>query len=426
MRSCHHASDRRIELSRIGPQTGNMDIDVDLIRRDLAQLVSLGSVGGSDGEIAAQRWCAASMVGLGLDVDQWQIDLAELRADTDYPGEEVDRVEAWGVVGASGPGTPALILNGHVDVVPAGNPGAWSNGDPWRIHEVDGQWIGRGVCDMLGGMAAILAAARAVSQLPLVRAFAIHSVIGEEDGGIGAFATLRRGHTGDACVIAEPTAGQIVSANAGSLTFRLEVAGLATHGSMPMRGHSAIAAFEHIHRALATLQTLRNASPPEPFGELPWPISIGIVSAGEWASTVPDRLVAHGRYGVMPDETFQQAKIAFEQAVALAAQTDPWLVENPPHVTWPGGHFAAGQLPHDHPFGHQVRKAATRPGRAEPRLIGAPYGSDLRQYAAAGIPTVQYGPGDIVDAHSVDERVSIEDVLDCAATYALLIKKLCS
>ena len=74
-------------------------IDVDLVRRDLAQLVSYASVGGSESEVAVQRWCAATLQGLGLDVDLWRLDLDELRADPDYPGEEVERDEAWGCVG---------------------------------------------------------------------------------------------------------------------------------------------------------------------------------------------------------------------------------------------------------------------------------------------------------------------------------------
>jgi acetylornithine deacetylase len=402
-----------------------LDIDVDLIRRDLAQLVNIPSIGGSDAEIAVQRWCAATLTGLGLEVDQWRIDLDDLRADGDYPGEEVERDEAWGCVGVSGPGTPALILNGHVDVVPPGDPDSWTGGDPWNVREVDGQWFGRGVCDMKGGVVAIIAAARAVSGIPLATPFAVHTVIGEEDGGIGTFATLRRGHTGEACVIAEPTAGQIVAANAGSLTFRLEVQGRATHGSMRSAGHSAISAFELLHRALGGLEGVRNTAPPEPFGALPWPISVGIVHAGDWASTVPDRLVAEGRYGVMPGESFADAKAAFEHTIAAAAAADPWLAGNPPVVTWPGGHFAAGRLTYGHRFGDDMAAAVTAAGQSRPALVGAPYGSDLRQYAAAGVPTVQYGPGDIAEAHGVDESVSIDEVVVCARAYAQLILALC-
>lgn len=401
-----------------------MDIDVDLIRRDLAQLVNIPSVGGSDAEIAAQRWCAATLTGLGMEVDQWKLDLGDLRADPDYPGEEVEREEAWGVVGVSGSGVPALILNGHVDVVPPGDAESWTNGDPWLIREDTGRWYGRGVCDMKGGVIAIIAAARAVSDLPLVRPYAVHTVIGEEDGGLGTFATLRRGHTGEACVIAEPTDQQIVSANAGSLTFRIEIQGRSTHGSMRAAGRSAIDAFEVLNRALRELETVRNAAPPAPFGELPWPISVGILHAGDWASTVPDQLVAEGRYGVMPGESFADAKRAFEQAIATAE--DKWLADNPPTVTWPGGHFAAGTLPGEHPFGAEVAAAVVASGAPRPQLVGAPYGSDLRQYAAAGIPTLQYGPGAIIDAHAIDENVLIDDVVACARAYASLIIARCS
>ena len=122
----------RCQRGTVGCHAGRVDplIDVDLVRRDLAQLVSYASVGGSESEVAVQRWCAATMQGLGLDVDLWRLDLDELRADPDYPGEEVEREEAWGCVGVSGDGTPALILNGHVDVVPPGEHEWWTGADP--------------------------------------------------------------------------------------------------------------------------------------------------------------------------------------------------------------------------------------------------------------------------------------------------------
>ncbi|MDX6278410.1 MAG: acetylornithine deacetylase [Nocardioidaceae bacterium] len=403
-----------------------MEIDVDLIRRDLTQIINIPSTGGSPAEVAVQHWCAATLTGLGLEVDRWRIDLDELRSDSGYPGEEVERDEAWGCVGVSGSGRPAVILNGHVDVVPAGESAAWTNGDPWLVREADGRWYGRGVCDMKGGVIAIIAAARAVSGIELARPFAVHTVIGEEDGGLGTFATLRRGHTGDACVIAEPTAGQIVSANAGSLTFRLEVQGRSTHGSMRTTGHSAISGFELLHRALGTLEAERNAAPPQPFGAMPWPLSVGIINAGDWASTVPDRLVAEGRYGIMPGESFADAEAVFERTIADTAATDPWLAANPPVVTWPGGRFAAGSLPDGDPFGDEVARAVVAAGEPLPPLVGAPYGSDLRQYAAVGIPTVQYGPGDIANAHAIDEYAHIDEVVACARAYAELIVARCS
>lgn len=405
------------------------DIDVDLIRRDLAQLVSYASTGGSESEVGAQRWCAATMQGLGLDVDLWALDLDALRADPDYPGEEVERDEAWGCVGTWRPegsdaaATPALVLNGHVDVVPPGEHEWWTGHDPWYLDEHDGHWYGRGVCDMKGGVVAILAAVRAVGQ-ELTRPFAVHTVVGEEDGGIGTFGTLRRGHTGEACLIAEPTAGQIVAANAGSLTFRLQLRGRATHGSRAGHGISAIDLYEGVREALRRLDAERNALSAPPFGPRPWPISVGRLQAGDWASTVPDLLVAEGRFGVMPGESFDDAIAAFEAAVA--AVDDPWLREHPVEVEWPGGRFAAGRLPEGHPFGDQVGEAWVAAGGDRPDVVGAPYGSDLRQYAAHGIPTLQLGPGAIELAHAVDERVPIKDVVRCAEAYARLLLARCA
>ncbi|MGJ9411815.1 ArgE/DapE family deacylase [Aeromicrobium sp. CF4.19] len=405
-----------------------MDIDLDLIRRDLAQLVSYDSIGGSQSEASVQRWSAATLQGLGLDVDLWPLDLDALRADPDHPGEEVEREEAWGCVGtwrpegAAADAVPELILNGHLDVVPPGDTEWWTGHDPWYLHEADDRWYGRGVCDMKGGVVAILAAVRAVGD-QLTRPFAVHTVIGEEDGGLGTFATLRRGHTGALCLIAEPTDGRIVSANAGSLTFRMEIRGRATHGSMAGRGLSALDLLERVNAELKALDARRNVAPPHPFGERPWPISIGIVHAGDWASTVPDLVVAEGRFGVMPGESFEVAMAVFEQA--MADLDEPWLREHPIQVSWPGGRFAAGTLPPGHAFGEQVADAVASTGAPRPELIGAPYGSDLRQYAAQGIPTLQFGPGHIEQAHAVDEYVPIDEVERSAQTYARLLLEIC-
>jgi acetylornithine deacetylase len=399
-------------------------LDEDRVVADLRELVRIPSVDGTPGEAEAQRWCASRLAGLGLAVDHWAIDLAAVSADPEYPGAEVERDEAWGCVGVLGDGTPGLVLNGHLDVVPPGDLA-----DPFGARLDDGVVYGRGSCDMKGGVAAVLGAAAAIraAGVPLRRAVAVHCVVGEEDGGLGTFATLRRGHGGDACVIAEPTAGQVIPANAGSLTFRLEVPGRATHGSTRTRGVSAVTAFEPVHAALRALEERRNADPDPLVAHLdvPSPLSVGTIRAGDWASTVPDRLVATGRYGVRLGEPVAAARRELERAVAEACAGDSWLRENPVIVTWPGGVFASGGLPDRHPLLGQTLTAVLDAGAPEPAVRGAPYGSDLRQYAAAGIPTLQYGPGDVRFAHAADEHVRVADVLHCARVYALLIARLC-
>lgn len=408
------------------------EVDEKEILADLEALVRIPSVDGTAAEHEVQQWCAARLATLGLTVDHWPIDVATLRTDPEFPGMEVERDEAWGCVGTLGvDGTvPALVLYGHVDVVPPGDLDLWPGNDPFSAHVVDGVMHGRGTADMKGGVAAVLGAVAALQRagVTLHRALAVHTVVAEEDGGLGTFATLRRGHSGEACVISEPTAGEIVSANAGSLTFRLDVPGLATHGSTRTRGVSAVEKFEVVHTALRALEARRNTV-PDPLLEhldVAYPISVGTVRAGDWASTVPDRLIAEGRYGVRLGESVAEARAELEAAVAAACAEDTWLRERPVTVSWPGGVFASGRLPEGDPLLGLVARAALDAGAGDlPPARGGPYGSDLRQYAAAGVPTVQYGPGDIRFGHSTDEHVRIADVVHCARTYALLAIRRC-
>ena len=406
-------------------------VDDEAILADLSALVGIPSVGGTAGEVAAQQWCAERLRALGLEVDEWEIDLPELTAVPDFPGAEVDRDRALGVVGvlppssgADGAGMPSLAFCGHTDVVPPGTVDAWTGGDPFVLRIEDGRGHGRGTCDMKAGVVAMISAVEALQRAGVhrSRAIAVHCVSGEEDGGLGAFATLRRGHRAEACVITEPTAGAVVPANAGSLTFRIEVPGLATHGSLRWQGVSAVDKLDVVQAALRRLEQERNAEVPPEFSHLdvPWPLSIGVVRAGDWASTVPDLLVAEGRYGVRPGETVEDARKAFEYAVSEATEQDPWLREHPVRITWPGGVFASGRLPEGHRLLGEVAQTVAEVRGSAPEVTGAPYGSDLRQYAASGVPTLQYGPGRVEQAHAVDESVELADVLACARVYAVL------
>ena len=96
----------------------------------------------------------------------------------------------------------------------------------------------------------------------------------------------------------------------------------------------------------------RNVDPDPLFhgNPLPYAISVGTVLTGDWASSVPDKLVADGRLGVQLDEDQDAARRALEHAVAEAARRDAWLADHPPRVTWPGGQFGAGRLPTDDPL----------------------------------------------------------------------------
>ncbi|SDJ20439.1 acetylornithine deacetylase [Lentzea albidocapillata subsp. violacea] len=401
-------------------------VDEAAIGRLLLDLLAVPSVTGSAAESELQHVLAGHLERMDLDVDLWSMDLPGLRAHDDFPGGEAPRTEAWGLVGntrSHGDG-PTLILQGHVDVVPPGDLAQWQ-GDPFRPR-VEGDVVhARGACDMKAGVVAILAALAAIRAVNATPRVSVHFVVSEEDGGLGAFGTLQRGHTGDACIITEPTGGALMIANGGALTFRIEVPGQATHGSTRYAGVSAIDAYLPIHAALARLEARRNAGadPLMSAYPVPYPLSVGTLQAGDWASSVPDLLVAEGRLGVALGEEPAQARAELEACVAEACESDPWLRAHPAVVTWPGGQFASGRLPAGHPLADLVGDAhADVTRRARPVEQGAPYGSDLRLYAGAGIPTLQYGPGDVRLAHGPQEQVRVSEVV--TVTQALVLATL--
>jgi acetylornithine deacetylase len=280
---------------------------------------------------------------------------------------------------------------------------------------------------MKAGLVANLAVVRALRRagVRLVRPLAVHCVVSEEDGGLGAFATLARGHTGDAAVITEPTSGRVVTANAGALTFRVEIAGRAAHGATRREGVSAVEVFWPVFAAIRELEAARNARPPAVFGDnpLPYPIEVGTVRAGDWPSSVPDLLVAEGRMGVRLDEDPADARAAFEEAVRTAGH--PWLRAHPPVVTWPGGQFASGRLAAGHPLLGEITRAVADATGGTPAAGAAPYGSDLRLYTAGGIPSLHYGPGDVRFAHAPRERVDLREMRDAIRALALLAVRRC-
>jgi acetylornithine deacetylase len=150
---------------------------------------------------------------------------------------------------------------------------------------------------------------------------------------------------------------------------------------------------------------------------LPYPLSVGTLQAGNWASSVPDRLVAEGRLGVALGESVAEARTDFEQAVALACAEDPWLCANPVQVQWWGGQFAPGQVEADAPVSRLVSAAHAAVHGSAPAVHGVPYGSDQRLLTGiGGIPTVLYGPGDVRQAHAPDESVPVAELVSVTRT----------
>ncbi len=388
-------------------------VDADALARDVAAVVRVPSLTGDEhavlellGEIAG---------GMGLDAELVEFDLAALRAHPEHPGEEAPRHELYGLEVRAGAGERRLALNGHVDVVGPGE-------QPWRRDpfsgDVEGGFVhGRGSADMKAGVVAALhamAAARDQLRCEVI----LQAVSSEEDGGLGTFAHLERDDRFDAALIPEPTAFAIACVQAGALTFTGVIPGVSAHAAVRLEGISAIDRYVDVHRALQEHERRLNRDVAEPLlrdHPLPYPLLVGRVNAGRWSSQVPDRLEFEGRLGVRVGETVEEARTAMEAAVREACPE----VE----IAWTGGQFAPGATSAGDPFCRLVQGAAAEELGVPPPFVGVSYGSDMRLFAARGIPAVMFGTGGLELAHAVDERVPVDDVATVARTIARVLTR---
>ncbi|MEA2323319.1 MAG: acetylornithine deacetylase [Solirubrobacteraceae bacterium] len=386
-------------------------VDAASLARDVAALVQVPSVTGD--ERAALERLAELAAGLGLAADLHRHDLAALRAHPGHPGEEAAREELWGLTvtlpGARDDG-PRLALDGHVDVVPEGTA-PWRHG-PWSGAIEDGDVWGRGSVDMKGSVVAALHALAALGVRAPHGEVVLVAVGSEEDGGLGTFAALDRDDRFDACLVPEPTGFDVVCAQAGALTFEGILHGVSAHAAHRLEGVSAIDRYVAVHAALAEHERAVNAAVEHPLMhelELPYPLVVGRLRAGEWSSSVPDRLVFEGRAPVPVGEDPAAARAAVEAAVRAAAGDDGAV-----ELRWPGGQFAPGETPAGHPFARTVAAAMSAELGRPARMAGVPWGADMRLWCARGIPCVMAGPRGIERSHAVDERVRIDDLVTVA------------
>lgn len=397
----------------------------------LQKLVRIPSITGQ--EVEVQHCIAGILTELGLGVDLWcprREDLASHPAFSDDGLPLGDRPVVVGRLCGNDSRGRSLILNGHVDVVPTGDASAWMDG-PWSGAVRNGKLYGRGACDMKGGIVSGITALSAVQNagIKLSGDVLFESVIGEETGGVGTLATVQRGFRADAAIVLEPTRMAICPVGAGAASFRLHVPGLAAHGAMRKEGVSAVEKFCYLLKAIQQLELTRHATFNHPFfkpNELVSPISIGKVQSGDWPSTVPESLVAEGRFGILPGENIFEARSDFEIAIHTAAQKDHWLKEHLPRVEWFEGQFESAETPHDSPILGVLQEQHEVVSGEKPSIHGVPYGSDLRFFTNnANMPAVLYGPGDVRLAHSVNECIPMDEVKMVAKVIALTIFNWC-
>jgi acetylornithine deacetylase len=403
----------------------------DQIVQLLIDLVSVPSVTFDEG--AVQEVVERNYAKRGLEIDRWEATPEEIADYLVHVGEQdvfENRPNLVGTRrGVGGANARSLMLHGHIDTVDNGDPALWTR-NPFG-EEAGGRVYGRGAADMKGGIATHIAALDVLDALGVKLAgdLLVASSVGEENGGLGALSTMLRGHRADAAVITEPTNLDVVIAQGGSLVFRITVAGKSAHGANRNQGVSAIEKFYPIFQDLLDWEDERNATLSHPLYdhfENKFPISVGLVRAGTWASTVPESLVAEGRLGFLPGETIEEMQAQAEARIKAVADADGWLREHPPVVEWFGGQFASCEIPEDEPIAQAVGAAHRTVTGRDAHYKGITAGLDMRLLMnIGGIPTATYGAGHTDNVHCADEWISIDDLLMAIETIAVTAIEWC-
>lgn len=403
-----------------------------LLVKFLQELVRAKSITGEEG-IEAQPLVKSALQESGLRTESWTLSKSEFGKYSELMEKEDFNRHRTNVVGLLG-GQPGLsdailTLNGHIDVVPAGV--GWKH-DPYGGDLEDGKVFGRGSCDMKGGLAAAIFAARALVESGAYKNLAedssrpvlmIQSVCGEENGGIGTLSAILRGYVGDENIIAEPSNLDIVAAQCGCADFKITIDGKAAHGANRDYGVSAFEKFIPVFNALLDLEARRKKAKKEPLFkkiENAVPLSVGKVSAGDWNSTVPEELVAEGRYGVWPGETLEHARRQFGAVVSRVSKADSWLSKHPPKIEWVKPDWESAKISITSKLVCDLVSTYRFAERKNPVVAGETAGTDMRFFTnLAKKPALIFGPGDIRRAHFRDEYVSVDQVTRACKMYAL-------
>ena len=353
------------------------------------ELVRIPSPSGEEGPLAA--FVAGRMEALGF------------RVETDALGNVL------GIREGHGPG-PVLLLEAHLDTVPAGDPAVWSHG-PFAAEIADGRLWGRGAADTKGALAAMLCAAASLPREAFCGTLTLCASVGEEDLTAAALGPVLDRHRPDLVIVGEPTGLRLGIAQKGRAGLVVEATGRTAHTSRPELGvNAAYAMMEAVARIRA----------------LPLPVDTelgpGVCELIEIASEprpspgmVPDRCTARFALRVLPGET---AEGTLERFSAALRELD-------------GLTLRLAELSRRTHTGHLLTMPEFIPGwrctdrDLRDRLLAvlgttsfaAPYTTNASAAAVRGIPVFLLGPGSIAQAHVVDEWIALKQLDGAVETY---------
>lgn len=394
-------------------------------------LVRYPSTRGTEHAIQDHLFCA--MRERGLVVDRFEMDRAAISRHVGGGAVTAEHSAAPILVGIHRPAVEkgrSLILQGHVDVVPAGPADMWRQ--PPFEPVIEGDWLyGRGAGDMKAGHAANLFCLDALRRIGLEPAATVYvqSVVEEESTGNGALMTHLRGYKADAVLIPEPEDEKLVRANVGVLWFTVEVAGTPVHVREMGAGANAIDA---AHRVIGDLRRLEAAWNADKAGrphfeaeDHPINLNVGLIEGGDWGSSVPCWCRVQCRIALYPGTSAAKAAREIEAHVAAFARADRYLANKPPKIVF-NGFFAEGYVLEPGSDAEDTLAAAHE------RAVGKPLESfmtagylDARVHALYDrVPALCYGPIGR-NIHAFDEAVSLSSLKRITVAMALFVAAWC-
>jgi acetylornithine deacetylase len=370
----------------------------------LRQLVAINSInpdlvagGPGEGEIA--RFVANWLTNAGL----------EVTLDEPEPG----RPNVIGIARGSGGGS-SLMLNAHMDTVGV----AYME----RPHEPiidENRLYGRGAYDMKGGLASIMVAAARAKKLGLRGDVILTAVSDEEFASIGTTSIVKQYHA-DAAIVTEPTELDICVAHKGFAWLEVETIGTAAHGSRPDLGVDAIVKMAKVLNGLEELDHALRATPSHPLLKS-GSVHASLIDGGQEFSTYPDHCTLSVERRTIPGETRERVEAEIQHIFDHIAAFDP-AFKATSRTTLVREPF---EVHEDERIVQLVRDQASAVLGREPSIISATGWMDSALLAAAGIPTVVFGPGG-AGAHAAVEWADLDQVELCAEILLRVIEEFCS
>lgn len=307
---------------------------------------------------------------------------------------------------------PRLLLNGHTDTVAVDGMTV----PPFEARiEHDALW-GRGAADMKGPLACMLEAMRVLKDHPerWRGEIVLACVIDEEQGFAGIRAFLESDNAFDFAIVGEPTRFEVVRGCKGCLRFYIRAHGEAAHSSTPEKGRSAITAMARGVLAMEWFFSghLTKYTHPD-LGHSTG--SVGLIAGGSGINIVPEFCETQADIRLVPGQSWESTYSSLQATVRSADEDARWEFDPHPLADPP---FC---LESDLPF---VRDVCQATGRTSSRTVS--FSCDASKIAAAGIPCVIFGPGDIAKAHTADESIPVRDLHLGVAAYVRIAETLLS